>query len=55
MAIASLKELAAVIVVKGLEPEEDAKEVSDEEGIPILGSQEQTFELAGKIYNLIKG
>lgn len=54
MAIASLKELAAVIVVKGLEPEEDAKEVSDEEGIPILGSQEQTFELAGKIYNLIK-
>lgn len=55
MAIASLKELAAVIVVKGLEPEEDAKEVSDEEGVPILGSQEQTFELAGKIYNLIKG
>ena len=39
--------------VKGFEPEDDAREVSDEEGIPILGSSEQTFELAGKIYNLL--
>ena len=53
MAIAALKELAAVIIVKGFEPEDDAREVSDEEGIPILGSSEQTFELAGKIYNLL--
>lgn len=53
MAIATLKELAAVIIVKGFEPEEDAREVSDEEGIPILGSGEQTFELAGQIYNLL--
>lgn len=53
MAIATLKELAAVVIVKGFEPEEDAKEVSEEEGIPILGSGEQTFELAGRIYNLL--
>ena len=53
MAIATLKELAAVVIVKGFEPEEDAKEVSEEEGIPILGSGEQTFELAGQIYNLL--
>ena len=53
MAIATLKELAAVVIVKGFEPEEDAKEVSEEEGIPILGSSEQTFELAGRIYNLL--
>lgn len=55
MAIASLKDLAAVIVVKGFEPENDTMEVSDEEGIPILGSKEQTFELSGRIYNLIGG
>lgn len=55
MAIATLKDLAAVIIVKGLEPEDDARKVSDEEGIPILGSGEQTFELAGKIYNLLNG
>mgnify|MGYP002974241730 FL=1 len=53
MAIATLKELAAVVIVKGFEPEEDAKEVSEEEGIPILGSTEQTFELTGRIYNLL--
>ena len=53
MAIATLKDLAAVIIVKGLEPEEDAVAVSEDEGIPILGSGEQTFELAGKIYNLL--
>ena len=53
MAIATLKELAAVVIVKDFEPEEDAKEVSEEEGIPILGSTEQTFELAGRIYNLL--
>ncbi|HIZ87763.1 MAG TPA: serine kinase [Candidatus Coprenecus pullistercoris] len=54
MAIATLKDLAAVVIVKGLEPEEDAREVSDEEGIPILGAGEQTFELAGEIYNLLR-
>ena len=42
-----------MIIVKGFEPEEDARVVSEEEGIPILGSGEQTFELAGRIYNLL--
>lgn len=53
MAIATLKELAAVILVKGFKPEEDAMEVSNDEDIPILGSSEQTYELCGKLYNLI--
>lgn len=53
MAIASLKELAAVIIVKGYVPEEDAIEVSNQENIPILGTKENTFEIAGKIYGLL--
>ncbi len=53
MAIASLKELAAVILVKGFEPEADTMEVSNEENIPILGTTDQTYELTGKVYNLI--
>lgn len=53
MAIATLKDLAAVVLVKGFEPEKETVEVSNEEGIPILGSKEQTFELAGRVYNLI--
>ena len=54
MAIASLKELAAVILVKGFKPEEDMLEVSNDEDIPVLGTKEGTFELTGKLYSLIK-
>ncbi len=50
MAIASLKELAAVILVKGFEPEEDTTERSNEEGIPVLGTDKATFEMAGNLY-----
>lgn len=53
MAIASLKDLAAIILVKGYEPEEDAAAQSKEEGIPILSSEEEAFELTGKLYQLI--
>jgi predicted transcriptional regulator len=51
MAIASLKDLAAVILVKDLEPDVDTLEHSNEEGVPLLGTSMQTFEIAGKIYN----
>jgi predicted transcriptional regulator len=54
LAIASLKELAAVILVKGLEPDEDSLEHAHEEEIPVLGTSLSTFELAGKLYNLLK-
>lgn len=53
MAIASLKDLAAVIIVKGLLPDADTLAQSDEEGIPLLGTTEQTFEISGKLHNLI--
>ena len=53
MAIASLKELAAVILVKGLNAGDDTLEQSNEEGIPFLSTTEETFETAGKIYQLI--
>ncbi|WP_340110927.1 DRTGG domain-containing protein [Maribellus mangrovi] len=54
MAIASLKELAAVILVKGFEPEEDSVKYSNEEGIPVLGTSLSTFEISGKLYDLLK-
>ena len=54
IAIASLKELAAVIMVKGLKPEQDTMDQSNEEGIPILGTDKETFEITGLLYNLIK-
>ncbi len=53
MAIASLKELAAIVLVKGYKPEEDTINQSNEENIPILGTDEDEFELSAMIYNLI--
>ncbi len=55
MAIASLKDLAGVILVKGYTPDDDTAEVSNSEGIPILGTDKETFEITGEIYKLIKG
>ena len=53
MAIASLKELAAVILVKGFEPDEDSVKYSNEEGIPVLGTSMTTFEISGKLYGIL--
>lgn len=54
MAIASLKDLAAVILVKGFTPDADMAAQSNTENIPVLGTDEQAFEIAGKLYGLIK-
>lgn len=54
MAIASLKELACVILVKGQTASEETLEQSNEEGIPFLSTPMQTFETAGKVYDLLK-
>lgn len=49
-AIASLKDLAAVVLVKNLEPDEETLERSREEGIPLLGTGLETFEMAGRLW-----
>ncbi|MGQ1788028.1 MULTISPECIES: DRTGG domain-containing protein [unclassified Saccharicrinis] len=54
MAIASLKEVAAVILVKGCKPEKAAIDQSNAEGIPILGTDLETFEMSGELYQLLK-
>lgn len=53
MAVASLKELPAIILVKGLLPNQDTIEFSDKENIPILGTDKQTFEISGQLYKLL--
>ncbi len=53
MAIASLKDLAAIILVKGLNPEEDMAEQSNKEAIPVLQTTKEAFEISGELYNLL--
>lgn len=52
VAVAVLRELAAVILVGGRQPAADAAQKADQEGIPILVSDEQAFELAGRLHAL---
>lgn len=50
VAIAHLKGLSAVVLVKGLVPNQDTIQKADEERIVLLGSEENTFDLVGKLY-----
>ncbi|MFC0878306.1 DRTGG domain-containing protein [Saccharicrinis sp. FJH2] len=54
VAIATLREVAAVILAKGIEPDEEMLHFAKEEGLPVLGSTEEVFPLSGKLYKLIK-
>lgn len=50
--VASIKDLAGIILVNGREPEPDTVEKAEAENIPVLVSEMPTFELVGKLYNL---
>jgi hypothetical protein len=54
MAVASLRDLAAIILVKDLVPEPETIVQSNLEGIPVLGTSSETFEMAGKLYKLLQ-
>lgn len=53
VAIASLRDLAAVIFVNGLSPDTETIEAANAEGVALLGTTEKAFEISGKLYNLI--
>ncbi|MFO7939819.1 MAG: serine kinase [Bacteroidales bacterium] len=53
MAIASLKDLAAVVLISNNQPDEDMLAQSQEDGVPVLGTTLPAFEFAGKLYNLL--
>ena len=53
-AIASLKDLAAIVLVKGTQPDESMLQKASEEGIPVLGTRDSAFMVSGKIYELLK-
>lgn len=50
VAVAVLKELSAIIIVRGREPNEDTLKKAKEENIPIILSKLPAFQLVGKLY-----
>ena len=55
VAIASLKELSAIVLVKGIVPDVDVIRKATEEGIPLLGTAGGTFDTAGKLFQILNG
>jgi predicted transcriptional regulator len=54
MAVSSLREVAAVLLVNNFKAESDMLEQADEEEIPVLSTDLSTFEITGRLYNLLK-
>ncbi len=54
IAVAKLKDAAGIIISKGLEPDPQTIEKAQSEGVILLGTQMDSFELSGKLYNLLK-
>jgi predicted transcriptional regulator len=52
VAVASVNDLAGIVLVKGREPEQEAIEMAEVEGMPILVTQLPTFEVVGRLYQL---
>ena len=50
VAIAVLREIAAIIITGGQPPEEETLQKADAQGIPILLCPELTYPLAGRLY-----
>jgi len=50
--VASLKDLAGIIIVNGRQPEEEALKKAAEENIPIMLTKLPTFEIVGRLYKL---
>jgi serine kinase of HPr protein (carbohydrate metabolism regulator) len=53
LAVASLKDLAAIVLVKNRMPEPETVAHSNEENVPVLGTRETAFEIAGKLHRLL--
>ena len=52
VAVAALKELAAVILIGGRQPERQTLAKAEEENIPLLLSELPAFEMAGRLYQM---
>ncbi|HVN58801.1 MAG TPA: DRTGG domain-containing protein [Bacteroidales bacterium] len=54
VAVASLKELSAIIIVKGLKVDEATAAKSIVENIVLLSSDDDTFTTSGRLFELLK-
>lgn len=53
MAVASLRDTSAIVLVRNYQPEPDMLAKANEENIPVLSTELGAFEVSGKLYELI--
>ncbi len=54
LAIASLKELAGIVIVNGRRPDVETIRKADEENVAVLGTDESAFVVSGRFYRLLQ-
>ena len=52
VAVAALRELAAVLIVNDRKPDKETIQVAEKEGIPLLTTKLTAFEVSGKLHNI---
>jgi hypothetical protein len=52
LAVAKLKDIAAIVLVNNRKPDQDTLEKAEKEKIVVLESDLSAFELAGKLYEM---
>lgn len=55
VAVATLKNLPAIIITNNRKPDEETIKKASQENIAIFKTELSTFETAGKLYKLLKG
>ncbi len=53
IAVASLKDLAAIVLVQGQEPAPEVLQRAREEGVTLLGTPLHTFEICARIFQTL--
>jgi len=52
VAVASLKEVAAVIITENAQPEAETLSKANDEGVILLSTSKSTFEIVGKLWEM---
>ena len=52
VAVATLRDLAGIILPNGRQPDDETVQRAEEEGVPILCTPLPTYEVVGKLYHL---
>jgi hypothetical protein len=54
IAVASLKDLSAILIVNGGKPAEETIAVAEQEGVILLGTGDRSFSTCGKLYKMME-